>query len=92
VPDVVELANRKILKDWTRVDEFPVDERERRTFEYHVVEDMTAERVTLTIKCFNDESETIRLDPTVIPSGSDPDSYPQLAERRVRQLYSNGRI
>lgn len=88
----MEIANRQILKDWTRVDEFPVDERERRTFEYHVVKDTTAERVTLTIKCFNEEAETIRLDPTVIPSGSDPDSYPQLAERRVRQLYSNGRI
>ena len=92
MPLHVELAKRQILKDWTRVEDFPVDERERRNFEYHVVKDVTAERITLTIKCFNEEAETIRLDPTVIPTSSDPESYPDLAERRVRALYSSGRI
>jgi len=92
VPQRVDLAKRQILKDWTRVEGFPVDERERRNFEYHVVKDVTAERVTLTIKCFNEEAATVRLDPTVIPTSSDPTSYSDLAERRVRQLYSNGRI
>jgi hypothetical protein len=88
----VELANRQILKDWTRVENFPVDDREHRDFEFHVVKDVTAERITLTIKCFNEESETVRLDPTVIPETSDPETFAHLAERRVRQLYSDGRI
>lgn len=74
------------------MEDFPVDEGERRNFEYHVVKDVAAERITLTIKCFNEEAATVRLDPTEIPVSSDPATYSDLAERRVRQLYSNGRI
>ncbi len=86
------LADRQILIDWTRVEDLEVDDRETRSFEYHVVRDMSAERVTLTIKCFNESAETVRLDPTVIPNAADPDSYPEIASRRVRHLYSNGMI
>jgi len=88
----VELANKEILKDWTRVENFPVDEREHRNFEYHVVKDVAAERIMLTIKCFNEDAETVRLDPTVISATADPENFTDIAERRVRQLYSDGRI
>ena len=88
----MELANKQILLDWTRVENFPVGDREHRNFEYHVVRDIAAERIMLTIKCFNEEAETVRLDPTVIPQASDPSSFTDFAERRVRQLYSDGRI
>jgi len=90
--NAVELANKEILKDWTRVENFPVDEREHRNFEYHVVKDVAAERIMLTIKCFNEEAETVRLDPTVISETADPENFTDIAERRVRQLYSDGRI
>ncbi len=86
------LAERQILIDWTRVEDLEVDHAQTRTFEYHVVKDPSAERVMLTIKCFNAEAETVRLDPTVIPNAADPDSYPEIANRRVRHLYSNGMI
>lgn len=88
----MELANKQILQDWVRVENFPVADCEHRNFEYHVVKDIAAERVMLTIKCFNDDAETVRLDPTVIPTSSDPSSFTDIAERRVRQLYSDGRI
>jgi len=86
------IAERQILQDWTRVEDFTLDDGQRRTFEFHVVRDVTAERVTLTIKCFNAAAETVRLDPTVISSSADPGCYEDLAGRRVRQLYSNGMI
>lgn len=86
------IAERQILQDWTRVENFLVDDEQKRTFEYHVVRDVAAERVTLTIKCFNEAAETVRLDPTDISSSADPESYPDLAGRRVRHLYSIGRI
>jgi len=88
----VELANRQILKDWTRIENFPVDDREHRDFEFHVVKDVIAERITLTIKCFNEDAQTVRLDPTVISETADPENFTDIAERRVRQLYSDGRI
>ncbi len=88
----MQLAQRQILVDWTRVENYVVDSDERRTFEFHVVRDVAAETVTLTIKCFNDEAKTVRLDPTVIPANADPDSYTDIAERRVAHLYSNGMI
>jgi len=86
------IAERQILQDWTRVEDFLVDAGEKRTFEYHVVRDVAAQRVTMTIKCFNEAKETVRLDPTDISSSADPESYPDLAGRRVRHLYSVGRI
>lgn len=88
----MELANKEILKDWTRVENFLVGEREHRNFEYHVVKDVAAERTMLTIKCFNEAAETVRLDPMVIAETSDPENFSDIAERRVRQLYSDGRI
>ena len=88
----VQIAERQILRDWTRVENYVVDEREQRTFEYHVVKDLDAERLTLTIKCFNDKARTVRLDPTVIPANADPETYKDIAGRRVRHLYSNGMI
>ena len=88
----MELANRQILKDWTRIENFPVDDREHRDFEFHVVKDVIAERITLTIKCFNEDAQTVRLDPTVISETADPENFTDIAERRVRQLYSDGRI
>lgn len=88
----MRIAERQILIDWTRVDDFAVDEAEMRSFEYHVVKDVEAQRVTLTIKCFDQEAKIVRLDPTIISNQSDPDSYPDLAGKRVRQLYTNGRI
>lgn len=86
------IAERQILLDWTRVEDFLVDEGQKRTFEYHVVRDVSAERVTMTIKCFNDAAETVRLDPSDISSSADPESYPDIAGRRIRHLYSVGRI
>jgi hypothetical protein len=90
--NAVELANKEILKDWTRVENFPVDDREHRDFEFHVVKDIAAKRIMLTIKCFNEDSQTVRLDPTVISETSDPEAFTDIAQRRVRQLYSDGRI
>ena len=92
------LAHRQIIVDWTRVEDFAVDEQELRSFEYHVVKDMDAQRVTLTIKCFDQEAKTVRLDPTIISdnddvsAGEDPCIYSDLAGRRVRQLYCTGMI
>jgi hypothetical protein len=34
----------------------------------------------------------VRLDPTVISATADPENFTDIAERRVRQLYSDGRI
>ena len=88
----MELANKEILKDWTRVENFPVADQVLRNFEFHVVKDVAAERTMLTIKCFNEEAETVRLDPTVIADAADPETFTDIAEKRVRQLYSDGRI
>ena len=48
--------------------------------------------MTLTIKCFNNAAQTVRLDPTMISGAADPESYPEIASRRVRHLYSTGAI
>jgi len=86
------VSSRNILQDWTRVEDLEVGEREFRSYEYHVVEDTETARVTLTIKCFNAQAQTVRLDPCDVDRASDPDTYSDLAERRVRQLYDNGKI
>ena len=57
------MLHLQILQDWTLVKDLEVDSSQCRTFEYHVVEDLDAERRTLTIKCLDPEARTVRLDP-----------------------------
>ena len=57
-----------------------------------MVEDVDNERITLTIKCYNANAQTVRLDPTDVHRAADPDTYSNLAEKRVRQLFERGRI
>lgn len=85
----------QVLQDWVRVENYQVDAGEMRTYEFHVVRDEQGGRVTLTIKCLDDNDNTIRLDPTVVSTGRDPGgeaNYPGIAERRIRRLYSLGLI
>ena len=86
------MPTREVLLDWTLVEDFEVDASEFRTYEYHVVQDTAVGRVTLTIKCIDATARTVRMDPTVISCTHDASAYPDLAERRIRQLYSNGFI
>jgi hypothetical protein len=83
---------REIIRDWTRVADFEVAERSFRTYEYHVVADPAAERTIMTIKIFNEEEQTVRLDPSNVERDQSPDTYERIAERRVRRLYANGLI
>ncbi len=85
-------AQREIIRDWTRVSDFEVAEKNFRTFEFHVVADPVAERTIMTIKIFNDEHRTVRLDPVDVDRGQEPEVYEHLAERRVKRLYANGLI
>lgn len=80
----------QVLQDWIRVEDYEVDAGELRTYEFHVVQNDEGGRVTLTIKCLDDDDNTIRLDPMVI--GSADASFPQLAERRIKRLYAMGLI
>ncbi|MEJ2087481.1 MAG: hypothetical protein P8Y69_03185 [Gammaproteobacteria bacterium] len=80
----------QVLQDWIRVEDYEVDAGELRTYEFHVVQNEDGGRVTLTIKCLDDDDNTIRLDPVVI--GSADTSFPQLAERRIKRLYAMGLI
>jgi hypothetical protein len=80
----------QVLQDWIRVENYQVDAGEVRTYEFHVVRDEEHDRVTLTIKCLDGEEKTIRLDPTVLNPGER--SFPEIAERRIRRLYSLGLI
>ena len=80
----------EVLQDWIRVENYEVDAGEVRTFEFHVVRDEEGRRVTMTIKCLDDEEKTVRLDPTVL--ATDAVSFPELAERRIRRLYQLGLI
>ena len=83
---------RRIIQDWTRVEDLAVDADVYRTFEYHVVEDTETARTILTIKLYRGGDLGVRLDPSdVMPSG-DLGEYGAYAERRVRHLYANGRI
>ena len=80
----------EVLQDWIRVEDYQVDAGEVRTYEFHVVRDDDQDRVTLTIKCLDAQEKTIRLDPTVLNSAEMP--FPEVAERRIRRLYSLGLI
>ncbi len=85
-------AQREIIRDWTRVADFEVADQNFRTFEFHVVADLVAKRTIMTIKIFNDEHRTVRLDPVDVDRDQDPQVYEHLAERRVKRLYANGLI
>lgn len=80
----------EVLQDWIRVENYEVDAGELRTYEFHVVRDQEAGRMTLTIKCLDSDENTVRLDPTVLNTGDS--SYPEIAERRIRRLYTLGLI
>ena len=80
----------EVLQDWIRVENYQVDAGEVRTYEFHVVRDEAHGRVTLTIKCLDCEENTVRLDPTVLNPGDH--AFPEIAERRIRRLYSLGLI
>lgn len=85
-------AQREIIRDWTRVADFEVADKNFRTFEFHVVADLVAERTIMTIKIFNEEHRTVRLDPVDVDRGQEPPDYEHLAERRVKRLYASGLI
>ncbi len=85
-------AQREIIRDWTRVADFEVADENFRTFEFHVVADPVAERTIMTIKIFNEEHRTVRLDPVEVDRGQEPQVYEHLAERRVKRLYASGLI
>ena len=74
------------------MEDLEVEAGEHRTYEFHVVQDRQVGRVTLTIKCLDGKEKTIRLDPTVINANPDQFDFPELAERRIRQLYTKGMI
>lgn len=80
----------QVLQDWIRVENYQVAAGELRTYEFHVVQDEEHGRVTLTIKCLDDEEKTVRLDPTVLSSAEI--SFPEIAERRMQRLFALGLI
>jgi ABC-type uncharacterized transport system auxiliary subunit len=80
----------QVLQDWIRVENYQVDAGELRTYEFHVVKDEEHGRVTLTIKCLDNQEKTVRLDPTVLNSSEI--SFPEIAERRIQRLYRLGLI
>lgn len=86
------VAQREIIRDWTRVSDLEVADQNFRTYEFHVVADPCANRTIMTIKIFNDEDRTVRLDPVDVDRGEDAEVYHGLAERRVKRLYENGLI
>ena len=83
------MGNRQIIQDWTRIDDFKVDDDIYRSFEYHVVSVPEQERTILTIKLYREDDLTVRLDPSDIESNVDFNAF---AERRVRYLYARGVI
>ena len=80
----------QVLQDWIRVENYQVAAGELRTYEFHVVKDEEQGRVTLTIKCLDEEENTVRLDPTVLNSGES--AFPEIAERRIQRLFTLGLI
>ena len=80
----------EVLQDWIRVENYQVDAGEVRSYEFHVVRDEEQDRITLTIKCLDGDENTIRLDPTVLNPGDY--KFPEMAERRIRRLYTLGLI
>ena len=87
-----QVLKREVLQDWIRVEGLEVDAGEHRTYEFHVVQDPELGKTTLTIKLLDGNEKTVRLDPTVISAQKDVEAYAQMAERRVRHLYLQGRI
>lgn len=85
-------AQREIIRDWIRVSDFEVADENFRTYEYHVVADLVTERTIMTIKIFNEENRTVRLDPVDVAQDQEPHEYETLAGRRVKRLYANGLI
>ena len=86
------MIQRRILQDWTRVDNFEVDGGEYRTYEYHVVADDENDRVLFTIRVFREKEHCMRLDPTDFRGKTDLPSYAAYAERRVKHMYACGLI
>lgn len=86
------LQSRKIVQDWIRVEDFAVSNSESRTFEYHVVSERDSERIVLTIKCFDAEAHTVRLDPNALSADTHESMFAEIASRRVKQLFANGMI
>ena len=80
----------QVLQDWIRVENYQVAAGELRTYEFHVVKDEEHDRVTLTIKCLDNEENTVRLDPTVLNAGEC--AFPEIAERRIQRLFTLGLI
>ena len=86
------LQHRQIVQDWIRVEDFEVASSEYRTFEYHVVAEEESERVVLTIKCFDSDAQTVRLDPNALAADTEESAFADIATRRVKQLFANGMI
>ena len=84
------MRQMQVLQDWIRVENYQVAAGELRTYEFHVVRDEEHGRVTLTIKCLDSDENTIRLDPTVLNAGES--AFPEIAERRMKRLFSLGLI
>jgi len=89
---VTALQRRQIVQDWTRVEDFEVASSEFRTFEYHVVAEEESDRVVLTIKCFDSDAQTVRLDPNALDSDTHESTFAEIASKRVKQLFANGMI
>ena len=89
---MASLQRRQIVQDWTRVENFEVASSEFRTFEYHVVTEEESRRFVLTIKCFDADAQTVRLDPNSLDPDTDETAFADIATRRVKQLYANGMI
>ena len=84
------MRQMQVLQDWIRVENYQVAAGEMRTYEFHVVKDEEHGRVTLTIKCLDDEEKTVRLDPTELKA--EDSAFPEIAERRIQNLFSLGLI
>jgi hypothetical protein len=89
---VTVLQRRQIVQDWIRVEDCEVASREFRTFEYHVVAEEESDRVVLTIKCFDSDAQTVRLDPNALTADIHESAFADIATRRVKQLFANGMI
>ncbi|MCB1685205.1 MAG: hypothetical protein R3E82_19195 [Pseudomonadales bacterium] len=86
------MPKREVLQDWVLVENFQVDASQRCSYEYHVVQDSEARRITLTIKCLDEHANTVRLDPTVISEAAASAGYAEIAERRIRHLFRKGML
>lgn len=89
---MASLQRRQIVQDWIRVENLEVANSEYRTFEYHVVSEEESERIVLTIKCFDADAQTVRLDPNCLAPDTHESKFADIATRRVKQLFANGMI